>query len=541
MSHLHPQRGSSATPILVFFGIVILSVIFFFVFTLPKAATEKEAAQAAEQAAAAAQAAEVVKPAPAVPAPSETAPVVPETPKRFSTPRGFLEVVSQKLAAGDVKAAGELLGADALAGDSGTAFSAVFGEAGFRPAPGKGIVEIGDFDEKVRFAIPLSDSGVAGNPGSPAGASPAPVKVAGSSLDLPPPPPITLPGAADPAPVSAPAIPTLPAPGDPSPAPVPTLLPPNAPSAATAPAKAAPAKADPADLKLEFDLARDDEKGWKAAAVHFPKGLLEAVAAKIGRAKLPASVLNQDDSQDPLRVAEVFLKAVLKQDYAVARAVTDTEKVTREKVAGLCIVFEEGQYRMADQRPISAPVAQADTSWVLIKVHSDRDNSASDFGLEMQRNASKEWRIIGVNFSNLLAAYVKASGAGGAAYSPLVKNPKGGESLVLYFEFNESGLHPRAQRQLQIVANLLRDDPNRKIRISGFSDAVGSHDYNVQLSGARALSVKDQLAAVGVSPAQIVTEGFGELKPLDPNVKPDGSDNPDGRSRNRRTEIFLDF
>jgi flagellar motor protein MotB len=39
----------------------------------------------------------------------------------------------------------------------------------------------------------------------------------------------------------------------------------------------------------------------------------------------------------------------------------------------------------------------------------------------------------------------------------------------------------------------------------------------------------------------VVTEGLGTLRPLDPNTKPDGSDNPEGRSRNRRTEIFLDF
>ena len=40
---------------------------------------------------------------------------------------------------------------------------------------------------------------------------------------------------------------------------------------------------------------------------------------------------------------------------------------------------------------------------------------------------------------------------------------------------------------------------------------------------------------------KIVTEGRGKLQPLDPNTKPDGSDNPEGRSRNRRTEIYLDF
>ena len=117
----------------------------------------------------------------------------------------------------------------------------------------------------------------------------------------------------------------------------------------------------------------------------------------------------------------------------------------------------------------------------------------------------------------------------------------GGESLVVYFDFNEVDLGARAQRQLEIVANLLRDDPQRKLRLSGHTVAVGSDAYNRQLSAARAFAVKNALAALGVSGDQVVTEGLGTLRPLDPNTKPDGSDNPEGRSRNRRTEIFLDF
>jgi outer membrane protein OmpA-like peptidoglycan-associated protein len=296
-------------------------------------------------------------------------------------------------------------------------------------------------------------------------------------------------------------------------------------------------------VELEVDIVRDAERGWGAAAVHFPEPLRLAVAAKLGAGSVPPVIAGAaEDAQDPLKIAGHFLRAVLKQDFAVARGVTDTEQVTREKVAGLCILFEEGAYTIAEHRPLSATAAGSDAAWVIVKVKSGRDGHESDFGLELRRLASGAWQVAGVNFSKMLASYAASAGVTeGVAYTPIVKNPSGGESLVVYFDFNDAGLVPRARRQLEIVANLLRDDPRRKLRLSGHADAIGSDTYNRRLSAARALVVKDTLASFGVSPEQIVTEGLGTLRPLDPNTKPDGSDNPEGRSRNRRTEIFLDF
>jgi outer membrane protein OmpA-like peptidoglycan-associated protein len=38
---------------------------------------------------------------------------------------------------------------------------------------------------------------------------------------------------------------------------------------------------------------------------------------------------------------------------------------------------------------------------------------------------------------------------------------------------------------------------------------------------------------------QFQTKGYGESKPVAPNTKPDGSDNPEGRAQNRRVEIKI--
>ncbi len=102
-------------------------------------------------------------------------------------------------------------------------------------------------------------------------------------------------------------------------------------------------------------------------------------------------------------------------------------------------------------------------------------------------------------------------------------------------------LHPRAQAQLNIVASILKASPSKNLKIGGHTDAKGSDQYNVALSQRRAAAVKQYFLDQGVPPLQVETVGFGKALPLSPNANPDGSDNPEGRSRNRRAEILLDF
>ncbi len=493
------QRGSNATPVLVFLGIVVLSVIFFFALTLPrqlekrkaaqqKAAAEHVAREKEEAAAQAKHAAEELAAREAEEKKAAEAAAAASLPGRFTSPRAFMQTLADKLAGGDMAPVRKLLG-EAISEEQAKFLATTVTEAGLKPASSP-LVEIGDLGQAYRWGIRLSEGGAA---------------------------------SATPQGEPRPENPTLP-PAD----------------VGTTP-DAQPAPAD--TVTLEVDVTRDATLGWRAAAVHFPAALRERVAAKLGAGAVPASVASAEmEATDPLKIGSRFLDAVLKLDYAAARAITDEEKVTREKVAGLCILFEEGSYHVAEQRPLTATAVGPDSSWVIVKVQSAVDQTESDFGVELQKQPSGAWRVTGLNFSKLLAAYMQSAGATeGAAYTPIVKSPGGGESLVVYFDFNEAGLVPRAQRQLEIVANLLRDDAKRRITLTGHADAIGSDTYNQRLSAARALAVKDALSALGVAPGQIVTKGFGNLQPLDPNTKPDGTDNPEGRSRNRRTEIFLDF
>jgi outer membrane protein OmpA-like peptidoglycan-associated protein len=325
-------------------------------------------------------------------------------------------------------------------------------------------------------------------------------------------------------------------------------------------------------LRLQLDLERDERMGWKITRLELPKELAAALPAPAMTAtaaapsptpSAPATAGNNTatkassaapaavpgkkiftvaEGSDALSFGSDFVRALLRHDFTEARKYVDEKKVPTERLAGLCIVFEEGRYEFKPTKPLIITVANPEVSWVIAQVQSPSLQQSTEFGLELQRaGMDQPWRVVGLNLSEILGSYAASASKLGVPYTPIVKNPSGGESLALYFEYDQAQLHPRAQKQLEIVAGLLKSDPGKKLHITGHTDAKGTDDYNLRLSLSRADTVKQQLSALGVSQSQIITTAAGKAQPLSPNQKADGSDDPEGRSKNRRAEIFLDF
>ena len=276
------------------------------------------------------------------------------------------------------------------------------------------------------------------------------------------------------------------------------------------------------------------------AAIEGPEGKPSSntPAAPNADPSKPASTLPSVEGVDALTIAHAFSKAVVGRNFKAARALSDPTTVTDERVAALMIAIEEGKFQLKDERPLVVTLSRDDITWVLTRVQGE--SSGSEFALELGRVEDK-WAVNGLTFSKVLAALSDQAGGGNVAYSPIVEDPMGGDSLVLYFEFDQSGLSPRGNRQLAIIADILSQGAERVIRINGHADSMGTDDYNAVLSDKRAAAIRSGLISMGVSPDQIVTEAFGETKPRRPNFNPDGTDNPTGRSQNRRAEVYLDF
>ncbi len=279
--------------------------------------------------------------------------------------------------------------------------------------------------------------------------------------------------------------------------------------------------------QILLDLLKADGK-WMIDKLNFP-------SLSGGSAVAPTYT-------DSLDVADAFLQAVLTQKFEFARALVDPKFVSDAKIAGLCILFEEGGYQLRKSKPLRAMFNRQDTTGYLANIETPDSKQNAQFAMTLQQSAAtSSWVVTEINLDQLLADYASRVGGGDIYYTPLVKNPAGGDTLALYFDFNEDVMNPRTRRQLEIVTLILKSDPGKKITLSGHADSLGTKDYNNQLSSRRADVVRDFLTKAGVSSSQIVTVAKGDSQPRRPNLTATGTDNPDGRRANRRTEIYLDF
>jgi outer membrane protein OmpA-like peptidoglycan-associated protein len=107
------------------------------------------------------------------------------------------------------------------------------------------------------------------------------------------------------------------------------------------------------------------------------------------------------------------------------------------------------------------------------------------------------------------------------------------------FDFDKDVLRADAIEVLNKVGALLASFSDRAISIHGHTDSKGDDAYNDALSLRRAERVRDFLDKHASSGRDFSVYGFGEKKPVAANEKPDGSDDPQGRQKNRRVEILI--
>ncbi|UZE26237.1 OmpA family protein [Pseudomonas sp. B21-056] len=101
------------------------------------------------------------------------------------------------------------------------------------------------------------------------------------------------------------------------------------------------------------------------------------------------------------------------------------------------------------------------------------------------------------------------------------------------FDTGKSDLKYGANNNLRQLADFLAANPERKVRIEGFTDSVGNDASNQRLSERRADSVAFALQRLGVDPSRLITAGYGREYPV--------ADNSSASSRqlNRRVEVII--
>lgn len=101
------------------------------------------------------------------------------------------------------------------------------------------------------------------------------------------------------------------------------------------------------------------------------------------------------------------------------------------------------------------------------------------------------------------------------------------------FDRGRAQLKPASMRNIQKLVDFLKQNPQRKILIEGYTDSTGSDSFNQQLSEQRANAVRTVLTDHGIADDRIMTRGYGKAFPVADN------DTAANRQMNRRVEIIL--
>jgi len=110
----------------------------------------------------------------------------------------------------------------------------------------------------------------------------------------------------------------------------------------------------------------------------------------------------------------------------------------------------------------------------------------------------------------------------------------------IYFDFNKSELTSESKTVIDsTILEIMKEYPEIVVEIGAHTDYIGSDEYNLELSQARAESVTDYLSSKGISPKRLKAMGYGELVPVSSALTPEGIDIPEGREKNRRIEFKL--
>jgi outer membrane protein OmpA-like peptidoglycan-associated protein len=103
----------------------------------------------------------------------------------------------------------------------------------------------------------------------------------------------------------------------------------------------------------------------------------------------------------------------------------------------------------------------------------------------------------------------------------------------LKFDFDKAEIRPQDRELLSRIAGILLTSKDYTVSVNGYTDDVGTEEYNQKLSERRAQAVRDYLVKAGLSPDILSVEGHGKSQPLVPGTS------EEARAKNRRVELGI--
>jgi outer membrane protein OmpA-like peptidoglycan-associated protein len=189
-------------------------------------------------------------------------------------------------------------------------------------------------------------------------------------------------------------------------------------------------------------------------------------------------------------------------------------------------IAASGERATADLGRANEQIANRDRALL----SAEQQHAASQNQSAQALQAEKQRRIDAERRAAIAAADLARLGA--------VKNEPRGMVLTLsgavLFASDKAELLPSAQVKLNQVADvLIKQDPDSKIVVEGFTDSQGTAPHNQDLSERRAKTVREYLVSRGIAADRVSSQGFGLARPVADNTS------AEGRANNRRVEIVV--
>jgi len=155
------------------------------------------------------------------------------------------------------------------------------------------------------------------------------------------------------------------------------------------------------------------------------------------------------------------------------------------------------------------------------KTEADQQRAAAEQGRQQAEQQKEEMR------ARLLAQLNQVLQTKDTARGLIVSMPD------VLFDFNKYTLKPEARERLARISGIVLAYPDLRLSIEGYTDSIGTDEYNQTLSEKRAATVRDYLIKSGVSLNNVFAQGFGKAEPVADNST------AAGRKLNRRVDMVV--
>lgn len=251
------------------------------------------------------------------------------------------------------------------------------------------------------------------------------------------------------------------------------------------------------------------------------------------------ATLEMKQASDAMREANLSserresAEKVDKEAYLARQKIALTQEVVKKKMAeaDVAAAAKERDFIRLNQRTNEANQANANAQQAQLTAQMAQEDAA-----QAQRRTAEAQRVADDARAKTAEAQARAAALEAQLADLAAKKTERGIIITLgdvLFGTDKATLTTDGMRSAQKLADVLKQNPMRKVLVEGFTDSTGASAYNQELSSRRAASVRDALMQMGIAGDRITVRGYGEAYPVA------GNDNAAGRQLNRRVEIVL--